>query len=127
MATILIIEDVPSVMLSLRVVLEGKGHRVLDAADGDAGLQQLRRGGIDLVITDIWMPGRLGSSVIAEGRQIARGTRFLAITGGAPNGSVTPEQIRRDGADFGADRVLLKPFRREELIAAVTEMLAPAA
>jgi len=122
MATILVIEDIPSVMLSLRIVLEGTGHTVRSATGGEDGLAALRRGGIDLVVTDIWMPDRLGSSVIAEGRQIAPGTRFLAITGGAPNGSVTPDQLAREGADFGADRVLFKPFQRHEFIAAVTEM-----
>ncbi|MDO9712960.1 response regulator [Paracraurococcus lichenis] len=127
MATILIVEDVPSVMLSLRVVLEGQGHQVLGAGNGDAGLQQLQRGGIDLVITDIWMPGKHGSTVIAEGRQIAPDMRFLAITGGAPNGSVTRDQLTREGTDFGADRILFKPFKREELIAAVTELLPQAA
>ncbi len=124
MATILVIEDIPSVMLSLRIVLEGTGHTVRCAAGGEDGLAALRCGGIDLVVTDIWMPDRLGSSVIAEGRRIAPGTRFLAITGGAPNGSVTPDQLAQEGADFGADRVLFKPFQRHELVAAVTEMTA---
>ncbi|MBP2314282.1 response regulator [Azospirillum soli] len=124
MSTILVIEDVPSVMLSLRIVLEGAGHAVQCATNGEDGLAALRRGGIDLVVTDIWMPGTLGSSVIAEGRRIAPGTGFLAITGGAPNGSVTPDQLARDGADFGADRILFKPFQRHELIAVVTDMTA---
>lgn len=124
MATILIIEDIPPVMLSLRVVLEGRGHTLLCASNGEDGLSLLRRGGIDLVITDIWMPGTLGSTVIAEGRRMAPDTRFLAITGGAPNGSVTPDLLMRDGEDFGADRVLFKPFQRQELIAAVTELMS---
>ena len=68
MATILVIEDIPSVMQSLRIVLEGTGHTVRCAAGGEDGLAALRCGGIDLVVTDIWMPDRLGSSVIAEGR-----------------------------------------------------------
>lgn len=127
MASILIIEDIPSVMLSLRVVLEGSGHTVLCADNGDDGLTLLRRSHVDLVITDIWMPGKLGSAVIAEGRRLDPDTRFLAITGGAPNGSVTPQHLAREGADFGADRVLFKPFQRHELIAAVTELMpAPA-
>ncbi|WP_029010433.1 response regulator [Azospirillum halopraeferens] len=123
MATILVIEDIPSVMLSLRVVLEGGGHTVLCAGNGDDGLALLRRGGIDLVITDIWMPGKLGSAVIAEGRGLAPDARFLAITGGAPNGSITPDHLVGAGADFGADGVLFKPFQRTELIAAVTELI----
>lgn len=127
MATILVIEDIPSVMLSLRIVLEGGGHTVLCATNGTEGLSLLRRGGIDLVITDIWMPGTLGSTVIAEGRNVAPHVGFMAITGGAPNGSITPDFLVHQGVDFGADRVLFKPFQRDELIAAVTELLPASA
>lgn len=123
MATILVVEDVPSVMLSLRVVLEGCGHAVVGAATAEEGLGRLRQGGIDLVVTDIWMPGQPGTAVISQGRRLAPGTRFLAITGGAPNGSFTAEDLRREGTDFGADQVLYKPFQRAELIQAVSHLL----
>ena len=127
MATILVIEDIASVMLSLRIVLEGAGHSVRCASSGDAGLDQLRGGGIDLVVTDIWMPGLSGSAVIAEGRRIAPDTRFLAITGGAPNGAVTAQHLRHDREDFGADRVLFKPFQRDELMTAIGDLTVAAA
>lgn len=122
MATILIIEDISSVMLSLRIVLEGAGHSVRCAPSGDEGLNLLRRNSVDLVVTDIWMPGMPGSAVIAEGRRIAPATRFLAITGGAPNGTVTVEHLQHGREDFGADRVLFKPFQRGELLSAIEDL-----
>lgn len=123
MALIIVVEDVPAVRISLQVALEGAGHMVRAAAGTEAGLALLRAGGADLVVTDIWMPGRTGADMIAEGRQLAPQTRFLAVTGGAPNGSITPGALVRGGQSFGADRVLFKPFRRGEITAAVADLL----
>jgi two-component system chemotaxis response regulator CheY len=122
MASILIIEDVPAVLLSLRIVLEGAGHKVTSAQDGDRGLQLLRDSSFDLVITDIWMPGSKGTDVIRDGKARSPKTRFLAITGGDPNSGGSRDALR--GQDFGADRVLLKPFEKPDLLAAVSQLLA---
>ena len=120
MARILIVEDVPAVALSIRIVLESGGHAVTTAQDGISGLAALSRRDIDVVVTDIWMPGKSGAQVIEEGRGLAPRTRWLAITGGAPNGLITPREIGIQ--DFGADRVLFKPFRREELLDAINAL-----
>jgi CheY-like chemotaxis protein len=117
MARILVIEDVPAVALSVRIVLEGEGHVVMTAPDGIAGLAALAREDIDVVVTDIWMPGKGGTQVIEEGRRLAPRVRYLAITGGAPSGAISPMQLKVE--DFGADRVLFKPFQRAELLEAV--------
>ncbi|MGA2128392.1 MAG: response regulator [Xanthobacteraceae bacterium] len=122
MASILVIEDVPAVLLSLRIVLQGKGHQVTGAANGTRGLDLLASAAFDLVITDIWMPGSSGTEVIAKGRERSPRTRFLAITGGDPNVSGPQDALRRQ--DFGADAVLLKPFEKEELLSAVS-LLVP--
>jgi CheY-like chemotaxis protein len=121
MASILVIEDVPAVLLSLRIVLEGSGHRVTGAADGVAGLGLIREAAFDLVITDIWMPGLSGVEVIRSGRARSPKTRFLAISGGDPNSHAAPEATPR--GDYGADRVLIKPFEKEDLLTAVTHLL----
>ena len=110
MPKILIIDDVPGVLLSMRIVLQGAGHQVAGASNGTAGLDMLKDGKFDLVITDIWMPGSNGMDVIKQGRQVSPRTRFLAITGGDPNGSNPLDDQR--SKDFGADRVLLKPRRK---------------
>ncbi len=121
MASILVIEDVPAVLLSLRMVLETSGHRVTGAPDPAEGLALLGADGFDVVVTDIWMPGASGIDVIREGRRRRPATRFLAITGGDPNGRTTPEDLR--GQDFGADAVLFKPFEKQELLDAVARLL----
>jgi CheY-like chemotaxis protein len=122
MASILVIEDVPAVLLSLRIVLEGSGHQVTGAADGVAGLALIGHASFALVITDIWMPGMGGAEVIRAGHLRSPGTRFLAITGGDPNLHAPRDSLLAQ--DFGADRVLLKPFEKDQLLAAVAEMLS---
>ena len=121
MASILVIDDIPTVLLSLRIVLEGNGHQVTGAANGTLGLDLLKSSDFDLVITDIWMPGSSGTDVIRVGRELSPRTRFLAITGGDPNSLAPREALGRQ--DFGADRVLLKPFEKEELLNAVSQVL----
>ncbi len=121
MALILIIEDVPAVLFSLKIVLEGLGHKVSAAKNGEQGLALIKENAFDLVITDIWMPGKKGTDVIREGRAQAPRTRFLAITGGDPNSAESRDALR--GQNFGADQVLLKPFEKEQLISVVSQLL----
>ena len=125
MAAILVIEDVPAVLMSLKIVLEGNGHKVTSAQNGEQGLKLLKDTPCDLVITDIWMPVSNGTEVIREGRARSPKTRFLAITGGDPNSRSSRDALRRQ--DFGADQVLLKPFEKQQLLNAVSSILQGAA
>jgi two-component system chemotaxis response regulator CheY len=124
MASILVIDDVPAVLLSLKIVLQGSGHQVTGAENGTRGLALLASRVFDLVITDIWMPGASGTEVIQQGRTLAPQTRFLAITGGDPNTHDARGGIA--GQDFGAHRVLYKPFEKAELLKAVSQALQAA-
>jgi len=121
MASILLIDDVSAVLISMRIVLQGAGHQVTAVKGGAEGLTLLRDRQFDLAITDIWMPGSSGTTVIGEGRKLRPGTRFIAITGGDPNGPA--KGVPDPDGDFGADRLLLKPFEKSELLAAVAEAL----
>jgi CheY-like chemotaxis protein len=121
MASILVVEDVPAVLVSMRIVLEGKGYTVTGASDGAAGLRMLEGASYDLVVTDIWMPGCSGRDIIRAGRARSPKTRFLAVTGGDPNVDMARETLQQQ--DFGADRVLLKPFKKEDFLSAVADLL----
>jgi CheY-like chemotaxis protein len=125
MVAILVIEDVPAVLLSIKIVLEGAGHRVTSAQNGEQGLKLLGDTPFDLVITDIWMPVSNGAEVIREGRARSPRTRFMAITGGDPNSRGSRDALHQQ--DFGADEVLLKPFEKDELLQAVSRVLETAA
>jgi CheY-like chemotaxis protein len=117
----LIVEDIPAVRLSLKIVLQGDGHRITCAENGTHGIDLLKTEAFDLVVTDIWMPGANGADVIREGKARSPGTRFLAITGGNPNNNGPQDALCPQ--EFGADRVLLKPFEKAELLGAVSRVL----
>jgi CheY-like chemotaxis protein len=118
----LVIEDVPAVLLSIRIILAGVGHKVTCAKNGIAGLRLLRETSYDIVVSDIWMPGLNGVEIIKQGRASSPNTRFLAITGGNPNGS--DRLLASAPTKFGADAILLKPFEKSELVGAVAGLLA---
>jgi CheY-like chemotaxis protein len=122
MVSILVVEDVPAVLMSLRIVLQGNGHRVTGATNGTEGLELLKGMRFDLAITDIWMPGLSGIDLIEQGRRCSPSTRFLAITGGDPSGRGSPQTPHQK--NFGADALLLKPFEKQELLHAVSALLA---
>jgi CheY-like chemotaxis protein len=121
MASILAIDDVPTVLASIGIVLRGSGHTVTGARNGVRGPELLKPTTFDLVITDIWMPGSSGTDLIREGRKRSSKTRFLAITGGDPNVTAEPGSLRQQ--NFGVDAVLLKPFEKAELLSAVSMVL----
>jgi CheY-like chemotaxis protein len=64
--TVLIIEDELDVLKFASRVLELEGYDIIEAADGEEGMAQVRGGKVDLVLLDLRLPGRDGWSVLAE-------------------------------------------------------------
>lgn len=120
MASILVIDDDVAVRGLIRTVLERVGHTVIEASDGAAGMRLYRAADIDLVITDLYMPGQDGIETIQLLRDEAPESRILAISGG---GSMEGAGPLRDAELLGADAVLAKPFVREQLVDAVNALL----
>ena len=116
MARILLIEDNDSIRNLLRENLELEGHTVIEARDGQEGLDLFRQGGADLVITDILMPEKEGLAVLMELRTAQSPVNIIAISGGGQNYLATAKLL-------GAAKVLLKPFPIAVLIAAIEELL----
>lgn len=119
MAHLLIIDDDLEIRKIIRSYLEGAGHRVIDADDGRSGLLELRRGQVDLVITDIFMPGQEGIETIRMFKKLRPGLKIIAISGSLIEGTDYLDQAMK----LGADRVLAKPFRRKALLDLVDECL----
>jgi PAS domain S-box-containing protein len=118
--TILLVEDEPGVRHYVRDVLEAHGYRVLDAGTGSDALEIAKRyrGPLDLLLTDLVLPGMNGAEVIQRLRVIRPGTPALRMSG----------YSERFGAHLG-DGVshLQKPFTREALLHRIREVLEAAA
>ena len=104
--TILLAEDEAGIRAMTRTYLEGLGYRVLEAANGaDAiTLSQEYRGSIDLVVTDVMMPGVRGDAVVKAIRQDRPGTQAILISGFA-DGTTIDHSLE----------VLEKPFEFPDL------------
>jgi len=109
--TILAVEDKPEMRQMVVKLLQSLGYRVIDAADADAALAVLGRGeAIDLLFTDLVMPGAMTGAELA--REVRR--RFPAMPIVFTTGFSDPETIRTEAATLGATTVT-KPYRKAEL------------
>jgi two-component system NtrC family sensor kinase len=117
--TILVVDDEPHILHYMRATLEAWGHRVETASDGAEALAMARRGGHDLIITDVRMP-RLGGREFYErlaGEHPAVAARVVFATGDAVRDD-TMAFIERSGRPF-----LHKPFKLAELRSTVSAAL----
>jgi two-component system, cell cycle sensor histidine kinase and response regulator CckA len=117
--TVLIAEDEESVRMLVRTVLSGAGFRVIEAASGTEAARMVRamEEPLDLLITDVVMPGMIGPDLVRLTRDRYPQTRILYITGYATHSAVPPGFV-------GDDEVLMqKPFLPHELLARVHERL----
>ncbi len=121
MARILIIDDEDQTHRMLRIVLERAGYEIVEARDGQEGLRYYRAAPVDLIITDILMPGKEGLETIMELRREAPGVKIIAISGGGQIGTLDFLDIAKL---LGARRALEKPFNLQEFVTAVQEVLA---
>ena len=80
-ARVLTIDDDPGLARLLRRTLEGRGLQVEHAESGEAGLERLRRGGVDAVVLDHNLPGRLGLDVLGEIRATEDAPPVIYVTG----------------------------------------------
>ncbi len=120
MAKILLIEDDEHLRSMLGESLGLMGHTVIKAGNGREGLAAFAAAPVDLVLTDIVMPDMEGIETITRMRQQAAGVKIIAMSGGGRN---CARDYLHLAQMLGATRTLIKPFTREELTAAITEVL----
>ena len=123
MATILIVDDDEALRTLLRRVLVRAGYSTLEAANGREALVHLQTQPVDLMITDLFMPQQDGLETILALRRMNLHLPIIAMSGG---GSAAQYDMLRTASLFGAARVMMKPFRAEEVLAAILELLPPA-
>ena len=101
-------------------MLERDGQEVVEAPDGIEGVRLYREKRPQLVITDIVMPKKEGLETILDLRTEDPQVKIIAISGG---GRIGPESYLDIAEGFGANHILAKPFKNEELLEAIHGLL----
>jgi CheY-like chemotaxis protein len=117
--TVLVVDDEPTVRMLVTDALGDLGYRCVEAADGPAALKLLEVvGPIDLLITDVGLPGGLNGRQVADAVRAGRpAVKVLFITGYAENAALNHGHIER------GMEVLTKPFAVDELSVRVERLL----
>ena len=125
MANVLVIDDDDVVRRTVTRILRSSGHETVEAADGQKGIEAIGLQRVDLVITDIFMPGQEGIETIQRIREIS--ALPIIVMSGGPTLSIAPLVDPFDpliaAQLLGADLAIRKPFTGDALIDAVDEML----
>ena len=116
MKSVLVVEDEPTLVATLRYNLEREGHKVLTAADGETGLSLARTQRPDVVLLDLMLPGMSGLELCRILRREST-VPILMLTARAE------ETDKVVGLELGADDYVTKPFSMRELIARVGALL----
>lgn len=119
MASILAVDDSASMRQMVSFTLKGAGHDVVEASDGNEALDIARGRGVDLVVTDVNMPGMDGISLIKELRALPsyRFTPMLMLT------TETSTARKQAGKAAGATGWIVKPFNPDQLLATIGKVL----
>lgn len=117
--TVLIVDDEPTVRLLITEVLEDLGYTAVEAADGAAGLRVLQSDTrIDLLITDVGLPGGMNGRQVADAGRIHRpGLKVLFITGYGGSSALSNDDMPE------GMQVLTKPFSFAILASRIREMI----
>ncbi len=120
MASVLVVDDSPSIRQTIKITLSDAGHAITEAVDGKDGLDKAGAGGFDLVITDLNMPNMNGLEMI-------KALRAKSDLAGMPILFLSTESdgaVKADAKSAGATGWLTKPFDPDRLVKIVAKVLA---
>ena len=118
MLCVLIVDDNEMVKQTIRGMLEPYGYRIMEADNVASALQVLSDDRIDLLLTDLHMPGGNGLEIVRKGRRQHPGLKVIAMSG---TGEASDQLAL--ASDLGAHAVIGKPFRSKELLALIATVL----
>ena len=111
--TVLVIDDDAHIRSSIGKFLIARGHTVIEAANGEKGVEVVESQAVDIVITDVKMPGMDGFEVLRRVQSISPETEVIVITG-VKEAENAFRALREGAFDF-----FNKPFKVEDLNAAI--------
>ncbi len=118
MARILVVDDEPDIVETIRFVLESRGHKVIEARDGMEALDRARNMSPDIIFLDVMMPK-------LDGYKVCRMLKFDSQYRNIPIILLTARAGSRDismGEEVGADEYLTKPFDIEKVVSLVEKL-----
>ncbi len=115
--TIVVVEDEDAIRRGIVDTLRMAGYEPVEAADGESGLEEAGRAGVDLLLLDLLLPKKDGFDVLEELRLVRPALPVIILTA---RGS---EDDRVRGLRGGADDYVVKPFSARELLARVEAVL----
>jgi CheY-like chemotaxis protein len=119
---VLLVDDVFDVRAAYRFMLEAYEFRVVEAQDADEALRVLGRQQVDVILTDLYMPGRLDGVGLIEAvrKRPGRRTAIIAMSG-------TPHLAYRSSLQaaryVGADAALTKPIAGDQLVTTIRRLI----
>ena len=117
--TILIVDDSSNIRQQLRLAIESPNYKIVEGCDGNAGLAQAKNTKVDLVITDVNMPGMTGLEMLGALRKLpgyASTPAFVLTTESNPT-------LVQQGKAVGATAWIVKPFKPEVLLKGIQKVL----
>jgi len=119
--TVMIVDDSASMRQTIKICLSGAGYEVIEAVDGRDGVSKLDGRRVHLIISDVNMPNMNGIEMVRAIKQIPnyRFTPVMMLT------TEAEESKKREGQEAGAKAWVVKPFKPEQLLAAVSKLILP--
>lgn len=117
--TILVVDDSASIRQVVSIALKGAGYSVIEAVDGKDALGKLDGQKINLVISDVNMPNMDGISFLKEMKQ-KPSYKFTPVIMLTTEGA---EEKKREGQAAGAKAWVVKPFKPEQMLQAVSMLV----
>lgn len=121
MARILVIDDDGLVLKTMHRLLARAGHEVWESNNPKTALNMLTAIEMDVVITDVYMPGMNGVELCRRLSDRATCRHVVAMTGGGV--LETSGELLSQARIAGADRTIAKPFGPGELVAVIDEVM----
>ncbi|MBU0730139.1 MAG: response regulator [Proteobacteria bacterium] len=118
MKKVLLIDDDPTMRGMIKLLLEFAGFEVIEADDGQQGIDKYRELQTELVITDMVMPNKTGLSMINDLLQEYPDAKIIAMSGGA---AIDADRYLTVADKLGVEHILKKPFTQKELFDAIQD------
>ncbi len=119
---VLVVEDDPDVRAAVVEMVEDLGYAVEEAANPDAALVVLKRRDVDLLFTDVVMPGTMKSTELAERARVLQPRIKVLFTSGYSENAIVHHGRLDDGV-----QLITKPYKRDQLARRLRQLLDDAA